>query len=235
MTKFKLGDVVVGNKKASDNYSETVEGWKGHVVEVLPKGVIRVRDLEDGTVYCVDSRYFDLCKPNPKKKSKKFKVGDIVVGNKKANDYGITVEGWKGKIVSVVDVEDDQDDIWVKDLTSSERYWVRSERFDLLEQPEPKGYDSTEHIKETHKVASPKLKKLIEQEFSELFQPEAYDFGREITVSVLSTGLPIFIGRGIAPEGLEGRCLVVRNDYDLEVITNEDKDQYKILVFRKKK
>lgn len=28
----------------------------------------------------------------------KFKVGDIVIGNKKANSYSISVEGWKGRI-----------------------------------------------------------------------------------------------------------------------------------------
>jgi hypothetical protein len=31
----------------------------------------------------------------------KFKIGDMVIGNKKANTYGITCEGWKGVVKSV--------------------------------------------------------------------------------------------------------------------------------------
>ena len=33
----------------------------------------------------------------------KFKVGDIIIGNKKANKYGITKEKWVGKVVRVFD------------------------------------------------------------------------------------------------------------------------------------
>jgi hypothetical protein len=65
----------------------------------------------------------------------KFKVGDIVIGNKLANDYGITVEGWKGLVIEVVqDPEEGEDDLWVKDLTGIERYWVESCYFDLSQE-----------------------------------------------------------------------------------------------------
>ena len=33
----------------------------------------------------------------------KFKVGDVIIGNKKANKYGITKEKWVGKVVRVFD------------------------------------------------------------------------------------------------------------------------------------
>lgn len=41
----------------------------------------------------------------------KFKVGDKVVGNEKANRYGITNQGWVGYVVSV---GDDRIDVWEK-------------------------------------------------------------------------------------------------------------------------
>ena len=31
----------------------------------------------------------------------KFKVGDVIIGNKKANKYGITKQHWVGKVVRV--------------------------------------------------------------------------------------------------------------------------------------
>ena len=33
----------------------------------------------------------------------KFKVGDVIVGNSKANRYGITREGWVGEVIEVLD------------------------------------------------------------------------------------------------------------------------------------
>lgn len=42
-------------------------------------------------------------KPNePEKPKCKFKCGDKIIGNAKANRYGVTVEGWKGEVSGVV-------------------------------------------------------------------------------------------------------------------------------------
>ena len=59
----------------------------------------------------------------------KFKVGDVVIGNKLANDYGITVEGWKGEVVDT----DPQsiNNIFVKDLATKDKYLVDSACFDM--------------------------------------------------------------------------------------------------------
>lgn len=46
MSKFKIGDIVVGNKSANDVYSITTEGWVGRVVEIDGDD-IRVQSLED--------------------------------------------------------------------------------------------------------------------------------------------------------------------------------------------
>ena len=46
-------------------------------------------------------RLFEAEKAAPAKS--KFKVGEIVVGNNKANRYGITTEGWIGEVTRVLD------------------------------------------------------------------------------------------------------------------------------------
>ena len=60
MSKFNIGDMVVGNKSASDIYSVTIEGWVGRVVAVNG-GRIRVQSLEDKE-FCpwVNSACFNL-------------------------------------------------------------------------------------------------------------------------------------------------------------------------------
>ena len=201
----------------------------------------------------------------------KFKVGDIVIGNKLANDYGITVEGWKGLVIEVVrDPEEGEDDLWVKDLTGIERYWVESCYFDLS-QEEPcdievgtlDGVDypismdrdnsvnpfpsimkdkedskdmvnvSVEFIKQAYQMADPDLRCVMEQEFKDLFkkEQEPFNFGYEYTLKLPGSG-PLMIGLGLAPKGLEGRCLVVRSSYDLEVVEESGR---KVLIFRKNK
>lgn len=58
----------------------------------------------------------------------KFKIGDIVVANKSANDkYSVTTEGWVGKVVEI-----DEDNINVQSLEDKEfRPWVSSACFEL--------------------------------------------------------------------------------------------------------
>lgn len=65
----------------------------------------------------------------------KFKTGDVVIGNKLADKYGITDTGWCG-VVSSVDEFGDM--IWVKPYGNAEvgdRYHVEPECFDLYQTP----------------------------------------------------------------------------------------------------
>jgi hypothetical protein len=73
----------------------------------------------------------------------------------------------------------------------------------------------------------------MEQEFKDLFkkEQEPFNFGYEYTLKLPGSG-PLMIGLGLAPKGLEGRCLIVRSDYDLEVTEYNDS---KVLIFRKNK
>lgn len=67
MSKFNVGDIVVGNRKASDNYNITINGWVGIVVCVCDDERIRVREFPEpanrsafeATVFaeCFDLRY----------------------------------------------------------------------------------------------------------------------------------------------------------------------------------
>jgi hypothetical protein len=58
----------------------------------------------------------------------KFKVGDLVIGNKKASCYGITGTGWIGTVIAVYG----DDDIEVKNDESG-NFRVEASRFDLIE------------------------------------------------------------------------------------------------------
>ncbi|NDD98086.1 MAG: hypothetical protein EBZ93_11410 [Actinobacteria bacterium] len=172
----------------------------------------------------------------------KFKVGDVVIGNKLANDYGITVEGWKGVVVEIDEEDtDNEDDICVKGLPGKEKYWVDSNCFDLYRKKEhckTKSEPNTvsvseDFIKQTYQMADPDLRKVIEEEFKDLFkkEDEPFNFGDEYILGT-SWSDPLIIGKGLAPKGLERRCLIVRSSYDLEVVEEND---LKVLIFREKK
>lgn len=63
----------------------------------------------------------------------KFKPGDIVIGNERANTYGITKSGWVGKVLSITG---ETMKITALDSTSpSDVYHVRTLAFDLLNEP----------------------------------------------------------------------------------------------------
>lgn len=61
MSKFKVGDIVVGNKSANDKYSITTEGWVGRVVAVC-EDEIKVQSLDNkGFEPWVSGACFELC------------------------------------------------------------------------------------------------------------------------------------------------------------------------------
>lgn len=61
---------------------------------------------------------------------------------------------------------------------------------------------------------------------------ESYVFGGSHTIDTAFDGGPIMIGYGVAPAGMEGRCLAVSSKYEL--ITQEH-DGITIISFRPKK
>lgn len=69
MSKFKKGDIIVGNKRANNRYAVTREGWKGTVTRVLSNGEIEATG--NGAFflrgpYRLQPAYFDLVTENKK-------------------------------------------------------------------------------------------------------------------------------------------------------------------------
>lgn len=89
--KFKVRDVVVGNEKAK-GYAVTTTGFLGVVTAIEDDGLMEIIDLEHpNRSYTVEQECFDHFEKQQKTEKPKFKVGDVVVGNKKAEEYGIPV------------------------------------------------------------------------------------------------------------------------------------------------
>jgi len=62
LSKFKVGDTVVANKRASDVYATTIEGWVGVVYRVDDEGYFHAKPtgkLKDAGYFLKDE-YFDL-------------------------------------------------------------------------------------------------------------------------------------------------------------------------------
>lgn len=61
MSKFKVGDKVIGNKKATCHYAVTKEGWRGVVMKVCGNGMIFVTGdgARSKNGFGVNEKYFD--------------------------------------------------------------------------------------------------------------------------------------------------------------------------------
>ena len=74
MAKFKVGDIIKANKESNDKYLVTNQknGWTGKVTSEENNGLIYVKTLtpeeNEGSMYTVDERYFDLTGDNHIKK-----------------------------------------------------------------------------------------------------------------------------------------------------------------------
>ena len=70
MSKFKVGDTIKANKESNKKYLVTNQkyGWTGKVTSVEKNGVIYVKTLtpeeNEGSMYTVDEKYFDLVEDN---------------------------------------------------------------------------------------------------------------------------------------------------------------------------
>ena len=70
MAKFKVGDIIKANKESNKKYLVTTQknGWTGKVTSEENNGLIYVKTLtpeeNEGSMYTVDERYFDLTGDN---------------------------------------------------------------------------------------------------------------------------------------------------------------------------
>lgn len=153
--KFNIGDIVRAADDAKTRYSITRDGWTGKVTDIRPscEDDIKLTGCNgySGT-HWVCSNYFELVdeKKNTQKGSTekvgRFRVGDIVVGNSKANSYGITCEGFKGRVAKVWLNSEDTEFIQIYDVTGEHEgpFDVRAERFDLVSHSCPLSENATE-------------------------------------------------------------------------------------------
>lgn len=58
-----------------------------------------------------------------------------------------------------------------------------------------------------------------------------FDFGEEFGISTHFGDCPLVIGHGLAPEHLEGKCLIVSKDYEMSITDNGN--GHKILSFKR--
>ena len=88
-----------------------------------------------------------LCGEDAPKPMCKFKVGDKIIGNEKANRYGITRQGWKGVVIEVLEKPMKRTDgadsgmYWTfkaHSVSNDMNFYLSDDAFDLL--PEPKGW-----------------------------------------------------------------------------------------------
>ena len=84
MAKFKVGDVVRGNKKANGMYDVTKEGWIGEVLSNNDDGSIMAQGNNGRKYPGLDPECFDLVKradgksADDKKSARQFEEGDLV-------------------------------------------------------------------------------------------------------------------------------------------------------------
>ena len=104
---FNIGDRVVGNSLADDNeYDITCEGWEGYVYKIngdeIQVGYTK-DPKESDDKFWVKAKCYDLYTEPAPLPGRKFKAGDMVIGNVKTRGrYAITVKGWTGKVIEVL-------------------------------------------------------------------------------------------------------------------------------------
>lgn len=139
---IKVGDRVKATRSVGNRH---VRDAIGTVVEVVDQGAILVKFDEDiggndrgREFWWLSSR--ELVKLDVSSQKIKFKVGDIIIGNDRANVYAITKKGVKCRVVNVRDRDDDNIEVVLvdDDTPHSTRYWVTADYFDLVETLTPK-------------------------------------------------------------------------------------------------
>jgi len=163
----------------------------------------------------------------------KFKVGDKVVGNAQASkEYSITIEGWKGTVKRVCK----NDTMIVEGPGLIGGTGVMTHCFDLVK-PEKKSRAKTysvdeEFILEGFKSANSEMKAKLKRKFPEVFKPKEIKFKDRFSTSaeLSRSNEAFYLGYGHAPNGLENKCLILKEGVSVKVKKIGDQT---ILVFTK--
>lgn len=134
MSKFKVGDKVriLDGSEIKDYTATWCSDSMGKYVGEVHK-VREITSYENKIAYCLEGCNWYKFDERGLELASKFKVGDKVIGNEKANyEYTITREGWVGTVAEVTD-----NVIYVQGKNSytgrEQTFGVREECFDLYE------------------------------------------------------------------------------------------------------
>ena len=138
---IKVGDRVKATRSVGNRH---VRGATGTVMEAPDQESILVKFDEDiggndrgREFWWLSSR--ELVKLDAPEQKPKFKIDDIIIGNRRADVYAITKTGVKCRVVGVRDGDwDNVEVVVVNDATCPTKYWVNADYFDLVETLLPK-------------------------------------------------------------------------------------------------
>jgi hypothetical protein len=143
------------------------------------------------------------------------------------------MDAWVGELVTVGAVHKDKGKVLLERDNGDCKYFpfTSLELVTTKRKPKKKTVEVDEDfVKKAYEAACSEWKDKIKEQFPDMFPPEYFDFSGRYTISTAPGG-PLLIGHGIAPAGLQKKCLVVSNAYEMETTTI---DGYTILMFKDK-
>lgn len=186
--EYNVGDRVIGNAQASEKYLKTIEGWVGEIVKIDRDSDRDIQVRNGGTEYWVDSDCFDPYEGVIEEKKEKFKLGDKIIANEKANaKYSITKKGWEGEVIKICS---DHIHVTGKGMRDEK---VDPACFDLIDS---ESKETTESKKDEESEEAPIVERIMEKkEFIPPIPPIEIDLEKGV-VYVLETELPLNLKKG---------------------------------------
>lgn len=89
-------------------------------------------------------------------------------------------------------------------------------------------------ILQAHKAACSEWKEKLENKFPDIFIDQPIKFENTFTINTSSVGTLLYIGRGRAEEDLEDKCLMVGDDYRVEVKIHPTSGRQQLVFYKKK-
>lgn len=229
-TGFKKGDRV--QVKRGTTVSSALWGKYGTIQKKDGTGIPFWVKLEDASINGAWFRESELTKVVAKPVAPKFKVGDRVQIKKSAAAVS-SMWGKCGKIEKIYSHPCTAP--YLVKLEGGAGGWFKES--ELTNPIAPKKTDEltvdAEFLKAAHAAACAEWKKKLEKKYPSVFKkPKTWKpmpLGSKITLSG-DGSKDIFIGMGLAPDGLTGRCLMMRKDKVVPEITSEG--QYFVVTFK---
>lgn len=221
-TGLKVGDRV--QVKSGTTVSSALYGTYGTIKKKDGTGIPFFVKLEDASIVGAWFRENELAKVAAKPVATKFKVGDSVQ-IKKSTSAVSAVWGKCGKVERISLVVPCAAPYYVK-LEGTTAGWFKES--ELTNPIAPKKTDEltvdAAFLKAAHAAACAEWKKKLEKKYPSVFKKPKTWKPKDLKTKVTFDGdgsKNIFIGMGLAPDGLTGRCLMMRKDTVVPEITSD--------------